>query len=313
MNRGNFQITLKIEFSIPKLLFGNNFDEIEETDFPKVISTLIDKLENMGIRITEQSLINAKISAVHYSKNIPLTDYSIPSSYIKEISKLNLNKKLDLNQTDYRNAGHCLKFHSNSYEVVFYDKMKDLEKAKISEKRAIENDNYSQFKLFPDKRPKKPLEVLRIEIRLNNRSKLKQIFKNIEIKNDLVFSSVVKKDLSQKILLNFINKIESDYSLLAYRPKNEKDFLLDLKINNPNIKLNKLLQMYGFKMAIDKMGIREFRDIINSYGNNAWYRIKRNYSILNIPFPENNKIDIIKNAILNFEPLKLSDFFDDNY
>ena len=33
MSKGEFKIVLRIEFSIPKLLFGNNFDEIEETDF----------------------------------------------------------------------------------------------------------------------------------------------------------------------------------------------------------------------------------------------------------------------------------------
>ena len=32
---GNFEIPLKIEFSIPKLLYGNNFDELTNTDFPQ--------------------------------------------------------------------------------------------------------------------------------------------------------------------------------------------------------------------------------------------------------------------------------------
>ena len=57
---------------------------------------------------------------------------------------------LDVNQTDYRNEGHSYKWHCNSYEVVFYDKIKDLEKAKQSEKRAIEKDNAIQLHLFPE-------------------------------------------------------------------------------------------------------------------------------------------------------------------
>ena len=56
---------------------------------------------------------------------------------------------LDVNQTDYRNEGHSYKWHCNSYEIVFYDKIKDLEKAKHSDKRAIEKDNAIQLNLFP--------------------------------------------------------------------------------------------------------------------------------------------------------------------
>ena len=35
---------LKIEFSVPKLLFGNNLDEISESDFTEVINILQKKL-----------------------------------------------------------------------------------------------------------------------------------------------------------------------------------------------------------------------------------------------------------------------------
>src|SRR5258706_10923497 len=50
MNRQHeFEITMKIEFSIPKLLFGNNFDELEDSDFDKVIEILKQKLRDMGV------------------------------------------------------------------------------------------------------------------------------------------------------------------------------------------------------------------------------------------------------------------------
>ena len=41
MNREHkFEITLKIEFSIPKLIYGNNFDELTDNDFFIVIKKL---------------------------------------------------------------------------------------------------------------------------------------------------------------------------------------------------------------------------------------------------------------------------------
>ena len=66
----------------------------------------------------------------------------------KKIKEANIKLLLDTNQTDYRNEGHSYKWHCNSYEVVFYDKIKDLEKAKHSEKRAIEKDSALQLNLF---------------------------------------------------------------------------------------------------------------------------------------------------------------------
>lgn len=73
-----FQITLKIEFSIPKLLYGNNFDELEDDDFTLVISKLKQSLRDMGVIVSEPVLINAQVSAIHFSKNIPLVDYPTP-------------------------------------------------------------------------------------------------------------------------------------------------------------------------------------------------------------------------------------------
>src|SRR3989344_1544161 len=37
--------TLTVELSVPKLLFGNNFDELNESDFDLVVSTLNQRLK----------------------------------------------------------------------------------------------------------------------------------------------------------------------------------------------------------------------------------------------------------------------------
>ena len=167
-----FEIMMKVEFSIPKLLFGNNFDEMDGTEFNKAVGLLQQKLKQMSVLVFEKFLINAPVSAIHYSKNIPLTDYSTPYSYLEKIYKTNINEKLDLNQTDFRNEGHSLKYRANSFEIAFYDKLKDLDKARISEKRAEEKDNAIQLNLFEKIKVKKPFEVLRMEARLNKKQKL---------------------------------------------------------------------------------------------------------------------------------------------
>ena len=76
--QGGSDMPLKIEFSAPKMLFGNNFDELTDSDFPNLLTKLKRTLKEMGVFILEDHLTSAPVSAIHFSKNIPLTDYTIP-------------------------------------------------------------------------------------------------------------------------------------------------------------------------------------------------------------------------------------------
>jgi hypothetical protein len=171
--RGGFALTLRIEFSAPKLLFGNNFDELTARDFEPVLAALHRSVAAMGIRVGIDTLRGANVSAIHYSKNMAFTDFTTCSMVMSELKLIDLDPRLDLSNTDYRNEGHAIRYHANSYEVTFYDKLRDLDKARYSEKRAIERDYGPQLHLFDDRGAfPKQLEVLRMEVRLGARQDL---------------------------------------------------------------------------------------------------------------------------------------------
>ena len=302
------EITLKIEFSIPKLLFGNNFDELRDADFPKVITRLQQSLNDMGVQVTEPVLVNAPVSAIHFSKNIPLTDYTTPYTYLEQLAKINLNKRLDLNKTDFRNEGHSLKFRANSFEIAFYDKMKDLQQAKTSDKRAEEKENAIQLNLFENVLTRKPFEVLRMEVRLNRRQKLKHTLKCVGVNADPTFKSVFKKAIARKVLLYYMAEIESSYpAILLYNNKDHKDFISDLIIHNPGLGLRKALQMLGARMLIDEVGVREFREVTSTYGKSNWYRL--NKEMLSLHYPQKgNSFAVIRTCLEQGKPLKLLDY-----
>ena len=186
-NQTNFknktETILKIELSLPKLFFGNNFNELQYKDFNSLTQKLVKALKEMGVLTTYEAIEQASVSAIHYSKNIPLTDGSTPYHFINKIKEANIKLSLDVNQTDYRNDGHSYKWHCNSYEIIFYDKIKDLEKAKQSSKRAIEKDNDLQLIIFNKLKSRKKLEIFRMEVRLNKRQKIKQLFEKLNIKD----------------------------------------------------------------------------------------------------------------------------------
>ena len=289
-----FTIQLKIEFSAPKLLFGNNFEELDDRDFNQLISELKIKLQIMGIVTTEDKLRNAKVSTIHFSKNIVL-DNSIRCSFIlNELRKINLDKCIDLNNTDYRNNGHAVRYHTNSYEIVFYDKLKDLERSKISEKRSIEKDNWMQLDLFNKEDRLKKNDILRFEVRLNSRS-LTKILNILNIGNLSTFQALFSKSISRKALLHY-TKIILDNWMPVNKPEITPEELYSEIYRNNSFKPNKILQMMGALYIINSIGYLGLRNFMEGYSNRTWYRLKS----------ELEKIDL-KN---NYNLILLTDIID---
>ena len=307
VRRNGFEIFLRIEFSIPKLLYGNNFDEVEESDFDDICWELKNTLFVMGVEISNiKILTDAATSTIHYSKNIILTDGTIPYSYLNEFRKINVNQQLDTNQSDFRNEGHAVRYRSNSYEVVLYDKLKDLEQAKKSEKLAIEKNNYSQLSLFDSHLYINPFEVIRLEIRLGNRKKIKQVLAKYEFMyKKLTFKDLYSKNLSQKILLETINDIENSYPIILKADvRDDNEFIAKIQLNNPNLSLSQILKYLGLKNALESMGTREFRKVTERFGKNNWYRL--NKCMKDLDFGKSiNVFDVLRKALVDFEAVRL--------
>ncbi len=307
---GRSEKTLSVELSLPKLIYGNNFDELQNEDFISVFEKLRTTLKDMSVFVYENSLRNAPVSAIHYSKNVPLTDGSTPHYLISKIKEANIPLALDVNQTDYRNDGHSYKWHSNSYEVAFYDKMKDLEMAKKSDKRAVEKDNTLQLNLFDRLTERKRLEVLRMEVRLNKRQKMKQLFKTLKIEKELTFQNLFSSDISQCVLLHYLNELEKQRpKLFDYRTSNPKALLADLIINNPRLGVKRTIQLFGLKSVFDIVTARELRVMFGKYGDRSWYRLFAEAKNIKLPATK-SPFDIIRKNLTSFEPLKLVDFQD---
>lgn len=306
---GVWSLTLKIELSLPKLLFGNNFQELRQKDFDAVITELVDVLHSMGVATTFDTLATAHVSAIHYGKNIQLTDGSTPYHFISKIKEAHITWRRDTNQTNYPavaglwrtsvNEGHCYKWHCNSYEVLFYDKIKDLEKAKVSGKRAIEKDSAMQLDLFGALRKKKKFEVLRMEVRLNKRIKLKQLFKELKIKSDLTLKSLFKPATAKKVLLHYLQELETQRpALLDMRFANDKALLSTLVINNPELSARQLLTLFGLKKVLEGMTVRELQIMLAKQNQRSFARLMNEVKRVNVP-KGSNVFEVLRNKITN--------------
>ena len=255
-------VSLKIEFSAPKILHGNNFDELADSDFPKLLGALTTKLFHMGVKTTPEKLRSAQVSAVHYSKNFMLADHTRCRHVLDELQKLKIWHQLDATAKDYRNQGHLLKWHGNSYELCFYDKIKDLEQAKISGKRAVDPYQEGQFPLL-DLMQEQQQQVLRMELRLTKK-KLKSLLTEMGSNRDTTFAELYSSNLSQKILISFWDKIDNQAyasSVLQADLSSPEKYIEKLLATYPDIKPKDATAMIGTAIIMQRTGEAGFEAI----------------------------------------------------
>jgi len=276
IKRGN-EIYLKVEFSAPKLLFNNNLDELEETDFDEVIRKLKEIIREMGITLWTHQIENAEVSAFHPSKNIPLSKGYTSSFAIRELSKINFSQKLDLERVGFRNDGEALQFYSNRHSLVFYDKINDLNKPA---KRAIDKDQVKQqIDLFAYiKAEKRNLEVLRIEIRLSHKKKMKEILERIGFNDTPLFQNIFKKDLCQKIIKLYWEDFFGKNLFLFSINNNPQIILQKILMKYPRTNIRTAVMLVGLNILCkDDEGIRGFRSISKNYKPKFNWIMLKNY------------------------------------
>lgn len=268
---------VRIEFSVPKLLYLNNLDELEDKDFPEVIDTLKDRLQTMGIVVTKSVLENASVSSVHFSKNIQLEDGYTVTHLISEMNKVNLRKSFDFAKTRFMNDGQSLYAHTTAHQLVIYDKIADLGKDK---KRAIDKDqNPYQRSLFAELNKNPELnEVIRFEIRLNHKQKMNKIIEELGYTKNPTFKKVFSSELSKKVVNSYWQKLIKERNLGLFSITiSVKDILRTLFLADKKLKPKQAIYLLGlFQLARDENGMRQLRTIVTKRSHDrTWYRITK--------------------------------------
>lgn len=278
--------TIRIQFSAPKLIYKNNLDELSEEQFPAVVTALNDRLESMGIRIARRDLENATVSSVHYSRNVVLKNNYTAQYVIGELGKINLNKRFDFSRARFTNDGQCLYAHASTHEFVIYDKIADLDKDK---KRSMDREQTAyQLNLFEKLKEKQ--EIVRFEVRLVQKRKMNSLFKQLGFAENPTFKDVFSNEKSKKVLMHYWNTMIDKNSLLLFaHTLTPKDLLNQILLARKDAKAVKAIYLAGLLvLAPDGNGIRELRSILSKRNRDrTWYRI---YADLNETMKQLNKL-----------------------
>jgi hypothetical protein len=307
MTKNGIEIPLKIEFSAAKMLYGNNVDEVQDRDFPKVVDNLCKALWEMGVFISKDDIKNAAVSAFHPSKNIELTKGYTSGFVITELHKIDVSKKMDLNRDSFRNNGHSLQYYTNSHSLVIYDKVQDLKKP---EKRAIDKDqNGIQQSLFDAISKKDNKEILRIEARLAKKVKLNTTLAALGFKENPTFQEVFNKELCQKVLLSYWNDLITSKNLFIFDVENNPKKTLEAVFKNkPKIKPKQAIYLVGLR-ELSRQGIRDARAIVERHASGrTWARIAVDLPFLDVISSKSYHgwVKQINDCLAVFQPYRLS-------
>lgn len=307
MTKNGPEIRLKIEFSVAKMLYGNNVEEVEESDFENVVYALGKTMFDMGIFMTREAIRNASVSAFHPSKNIELSSGYTSRFVITELNKIDVSKKMDLNRDSFRNSGHSLQFYTNSHSLVIYDKVQDLKKP---EKRAMDKDQNSiQLSLFDKLAKKERKEILRIEARLAKKIKLNAMMRSLGLKENPTFQEVFKKEVCQKVLQNYWQELIAGKNLFLFDVENNPKTTLERVFKNrPKTKPKEAIYLVGLRV-LSKEGIRDARAIVEQYATpRTWYRLAKDLPFLDEISDKtyHGWVGQINDTLAAFTPFRLS-------
>lgn len=262
---GGRSIYLQIDVSLPKLLYGNNLQEVCNQDFKPSVLKLKDVLLEMGIKVSPNVLANAPIVRYHSCKNIILPKGVATQYIVSNVAKINFGARSGNGHTDYLNGGHCARFHYNDYEIAVYDKIADIRQMQFSPKRCIDEESHRDFQNI-DIEKLGNLQVLRLEVRLNNskvlRRKLAKVGIFFEEGYTITFRDVFKSEIARKLNVHFWRKIYEAGRQIYFLQDGSESMLLNLG----DAKLLKKFEFIGMAKVIDDCGAPYVKRLI---GKNA--------------------------------------------
>jgi hypothetical protein len=264
---------LSIELSLPKLMFGNNFSELSDTNFPEVVKQLSETLRTTyNVWILPHQLKQATVGKIDYSKNIIFTDQTPVSTIVKNMQTANISKVYDVQNTDFKNGGHVYHIHTNSLDVAMYDKVADLKQEKVSPKRSRERDGYTQMSLLDELEEQKRVTVARFEVRLNGVKKIRSELMAIGSSSGITFSEMFSTDISRKILLRHWNNVFERIPKALLDTETPEQLLLNITKANPDIKAREALAVVGLKLLANNHDERYIRNLLEGLFTSSQYR-----------------------------------------
>lgn len=178
------------------------------------------------------------------------------------------------------NEGHSLHFLARHRNVIIYDKLRDIQKARYCKSRAVSSENAQAI----DWAALGSSQYLRFEIQLGNSENIHQAISKAGLPvPELTFQNLFSSQICRAVTLVYWNEILAAARYQQLSEENAADLfkrLLDAKY-----KFLKALQLVGLVTILKTMGKRELRLHAGNSFSPAIYELFR---LINQLKPQNN-------------------------
>ena len=280
---------LKIKFSGPKLLFGNNILELQNKDYKLVCQKLQEVLETMGISLTLVEIKEAEVQELHIGKNIFTKGVRV-NAFLKYLSQIPpANNKMDVQKTTFRN-GSQLTFHNKNKELCFYDKYPEILGSMKQQKVLIDTLNKQGLK-----------DILRIELRLSNKAEIQKVFGRKSIPFKKVFNCRKLFDILKKEW----NKLYKSYTQVPFVECGAEYLYKTYKRKNRNeiktlalVGLESLRRANGYNTTRRLLESKEAKRLLAKLKQQDLPKIATTYDLIGLLNKEIAKYEVITKASL---------------
>jgi len=310
-DRDDVRYVLRAEFSLPKLIYGNSLREVSENDLEKALYAFKKALANAGIIVDSATIANARISAVHFCKNVLLPPDIRMQEILTELARMDISKVVDITTKEFKQGGQSLQIYSGTREWAFYDKIADAMRPKVKRKY---KQRVAQERGIIVRHKLEKQEVFRFEYRIKRATSVEKCVNDAlgrTPKTPVLFRDLFTPDLCRLAVLN-------SWRELTQRPENQLALLAPMEglglfdhILAEALKrggahsMNHALTSYGLVSAIRDHGAKEARRaILRGWAGNHPERLTRKIEAaaeLTRGLPYSNSIAFVDAALERYE------------
>ncbi len=291
---GGIQQLLYITFSAPKLIFDNNFNELENHHLGLVCERLSQHLRDMGIFVSPKTLQTANVGQIHYSKNFLLLGQPIEEVFgILRKARPPRKKGYRYERySSYTGGGQSVYIYTKRHGLCFYDK-----KAESRKNKGISNELYADAWQLP-----KAIDALRMESRCGNPLNIRKTlaWAGLPVPKPLTLEALFDSNISQAVLLKEFKVFRTYLPPLKYTGS-LSSIVKSVKAHNPTLTLAEIVNASLLTKLTNELGNKEDVRTLLGISPSTWCRREELLSKLKVlPSKESKILDEIERQLQDF-------------
>ncbi|MDL2235792.1 hypothetical protein LJC07_06560 [Christensenellaceae bacterium OttesenSCG-928-L17] len=308
----------QIKLSIPKLLFGNNLQEVCERDFTRVVDKLYEVLVflELPIEITKKQLINARVRRIDYGKNILFKNATTMSDLNELLRLAEHSKATKTGQIHYRQSkGEMFRMGIQNRVFIIYDKAAEM-KENLKKAKPAFDEEFSHYGKIVEQFEKRPeLNCIRLELQIGTSKQLKTELERRRFnKEDISFRAMFNDTIAIDLLNFYYDK------LLNAVPSGKK---VGLNAISASISFNQIARKvdgkrpqnsfakFGFKTLTGLCGMNRVRSLYEAhFRSDGWSRMKNKLTITLDGESDFGLMDEVKERLNNGQILDVTEVLD---